>query len=183
MRIYAHRGASGEFTEGSEAAYLAAVEQGADGFECDVRLTKDKQIICYHDSNAKRLSKLDFKVADKDYAELRQSINPFRLDQLLDLAILNQKDLLIESKHPVPSGGEIEKQIHKLLATKMKQIEKSGIQVFYMDTLTESGVRVREYQHLEIDQINRFTDSKVARCAVWMQFTHPLATGSKGLIS
>ena len=130
MRIYAHRGASGEFAEGSEAAYLAAIEQGSDGFECDVRLTKDKQIICYHDSNAKRLSKLDFKVADKDYAELRQSINPFRLDQLLDLAILNQKDLLIESKHPVPSGGEIEKQIHKLLATKMKQIEKSGIGVF-----------------------------------------------------
>jgi len=49
MRIYAHRGASGDFPEGSKQAYLAAVEQGADGFECDVRLTKDKQIICYHD--------------------------------------------------------------------------------------------------------------------------------------
>ena len=40
MLIYAHRGASGEFPEGTEAAYLGAVEQGADGFECDVRLQK-----------------------------------------------------------------------------------------------------------------------------------------------
>ena len=55
MRIYAHRGASGDFPEGSKAAYLGAIEQGADGFECDVRLTKDKQIICYHDKDAKRL--------------------------------------------------------------------------------------------------------------------------------
>lgn len=46
MRIYAHRGASGEFIEGSQVAYLAAIEQGCDGFECDVRLTKDRQIIC-----------------------------------------------------------------------------------------------------------------------------------------
>ena len=129
MRIYAHRGASGEFTEGSEAAYLAAVEQGADGFECDVRLTKDKQIICYHDSNAKRLSKLDFKVADKDYAELRQSINPFRLDQLLDLAILNQKDLLIESKHPVLSSGEIEYRTMDLINKYRQEIDTAGIEV------------------------------------------------------
>jgi len=48
MLIYAHRGASGEFPEGTEAAYLAAISQAADGFECDVRLTKDNQIICYH---------------------------------------------------------------------------------------------------------------------------------------
>ncbi len=55
MLIYAHRGASIDFTEGSKAAYLGALAQGADGFECDVRLTKDKQIICYHDSDTKRL--------------------------------------------------------------------------------------------------------------------------------
>ena len=54
MLIYAHRGASAEFPEGSLAAYQAAITQGADGFECDVRLTKDLQIICYHDDNTYR---------------------------------------------------------------------------------------------------------------------------------
>jgi glycerophosphoryl diester phosphodiesterase len=130
MRIYAHRGASGEFAEGSEAAYLAAIEQGCDGFECDVRLTKDKQIICYHDKDAKRLSKLDLKIADTNYDQLKKAINPFKLEQLLDLAIKSKKDLVIESKHPVPTGGEIERAVHKLLKGRTKEIDQSGIQIF-----------------------------------------------------
>ena len=130
MRIYAHRGASGEFAEGSEAAYLAAIEQGCDGFECDVRLTKDKQIICYHDKDAKRLSNLDLKIADTNYDQLKKAINPFKLEQLLDLAIKSKKDLVIESKHPVPTGGEIERAVHKLLKGRTKEIDQSGIQIF-----------------------------------------------------
>jgi glycerophosphoryl diester phosphodiesterase len=129
MRIYAHRGASGDFPEGSKAAYLGAIEQGADGFECDVRLTKDKQIICYHDSDTKRLANLDLEIAKSTYNQLKESINPFRLDELLDLAILNKKDLAIEFKHPVPTRGEIEKQVHKLLASKRDEITKSGIEI------------------------------------------------------
>ena len=130
MRIYAHRGASGEFAEGSQAAYLAAIEQGSDGFECDVRLTKDKQIICYHDKDAKRLSNLDLKIADTNYDQLKRAINPLKLEQLLDLAIKSKKDLVIESKHPVPTGGEIERAVHKLLYNKSKEIEQSGIEIF-----------------------------------------------------
>ena len=130
MRIYAHRGASGEFAEGSEAAYLAAIEQGCDGFECDVRLTKDKQIICYHDKDAKRLSNLDLKIANTNYDQLKKAINPFKLEQLLDLAIKSKKDLVIESKHPVPTGGEIERAVHKLLKGRTKEIDQSGIQIF-----------------------------------------------------
>jgi len=130
MRIYAHRGASGEFAEGSEAAYLAAIEQECDGFECDVRLTKDKQIICYHDKDAKRLSNLDLKIADTNYDQLKRAINPLKLEQLLDLAIKSKKDLVIESKHPVPTGGEIERVVHKLLKNKNKEINQSGIQIF-----------------------------------------------------
>ena len=130
MRIYAHRGASGEFAEGSQAAYLAAIEQGSDGFECDVRLSKDKQIICYHDKDAKRLSNLDLKIADSNYDQLKKAINPLKLEQLLDLAIKSKKDLVIESKHPVPTGGEIERAVHKLLKGRTKEIDQSGIQIF-----------------------------------------------------
>ena len=41
MQIYAHRGASHDFPEMTMDAYENAVKQGADGFECDLRLTKD----------------------------------------------------------------------------------------------------------------------------------------------
>jgi len=129
MLIYAHRGASIDFTEGSKAAYLGALAQDADGFECDVRLTKDKQIICYHDSDTKRLSNIDLKIAKSSYEELKVKVDPYRLDELLDLSISNQKDLIIESKHPVPTGAQIEKLIHKLLLSRNTEIKNSGIKI------------------------------------------------------
>ena len=147
MRIYAHRGASGDFPEGSKAAYMGAIEQGADGFECDVRLTKDKQIICYHDKDAKRLANLDIEIAKSTYSELKKSINPFRLDELLELAILNKKDLVIEFKHPVPTRGEVEKQVHKLLASKKDAIAKSGIEIFLISFSFLATLRNKRSPH------------------------------------
>ena len=129
MLIYAHRGASSDFAEGSKAAYEGAIAQGADGFECDVRLTKDRQIICYHDRNTTRLSKIDLEIAKTTYSELKEKVNPYRLDQLLDLAIKNKKDLVIEFKHPVPTGGLVEKLTHRLLAEKANEIKKSQITI------------------------------------------------------
>jgi glycerophosphoryl diester phosphodiesterase len=71
MLVIAHRGASGEFNEGTESAYLAAIKQGADYLECDLRLTKDNQIICFHDRNTNRLHNLDLdvKACDKSKEE------------------------------------------------------------------------------------------------------------------
>jgi glycerophosphoryl diester phosphodiesterase len=129
MLIYAHRGASSDFAEGSKAAYQGAIAQGADGFECDVRLTKDRQIICYHDRNTTRLSKIDLEIAKTTYSVLKAKVDPYRLDQLLDLAIENKKDLVIEFKHPVPTGGLVEKLTHKLLAEKVNEIKKSEITI------------------------------------------------------
>ena len=129
MLIYAHRGASSDFTEGSKAAYEGALAQGADGFECDVRLTKDKQIICYHDADTKRLSGIDLKIANTLSSELNQKINPYYFTELLELAISKKKDLVIETKHPVPTGGLIEKELNKLITNKASQIQKSGIRV------------------------------------------------------
>ena len=129
MLIYAHRGASTDFKEGSKAAYIDAITQGADGFECDVRLTKDKQIICYHDSNTSRLSNIDLKISKSSYEELKEKVDPYLLEELLELAISNKKDLVIELKHPVLTGALIEKLVHKLLKTRQAEIKASGIQI------------------------------------------------------
>ena len=165
MRIYAHRGASGDFLEGSKVAYLAAIEQGADGFECDVRLTKDKQIICYHDSDTKRLSNLDLEIAKSTYIQLKESVNPIRLDELLDLAILNKKNLVIEFKHPVPTRGEVEKQVHKLLASKRDEITKSGIEILlisfsYLATLRNKKSAYRSGFLINRNALARFNPTK-----------------------
>ena len=45
MEIIAHRGASGDHPEHTLAAYEEAVAQGADGVECDIRLTADGHLV------------------------------------------------------------------------------------------------------------------------------------------
>ena len=132
MLIYAHRGASVDFPEGSQAAYEAAISQGADGFECDVRLTKDLQIICYHDANTKRLSGVDLEIAKSNYEQLKKAANPYLFTDLLDLAIKNKKHLAIETKHPTPTGGLIESELHKLLNQRAAEIKESGINISIM---------------------------------------------------
>jgi glycerophosphoryl diester phosphodiesterase len=129
MLIIAHRGASGEFTEGSKAAYEAALAQKADGLECDLRLTKDNQIICYHDANTTRLSNINLEIAKTNYAQLANEVDPYPFEQLLKLAIDNKKDLVLEFKHPVPSGGRVERAVHKLLKSNKDQIKASGIKI------------------------------------------------------
>ena len=141
MLIYAHRGASSDFVEGSKAAYEGALAQGADGFECDVRLTKDKQIICYHDADTKRLSGIDLKIADTSSKELDVKVKPYYFTELLDLAISHNKDLVIETKHPVPSGGLIEKELHNLLSNRALQIQKSEIRVLLISFSYRATIR------------------------------------------
>lgn len=47
----AHRGSNGEFPEETTAAYLRAIEEGADFIETDILATKDGVLICHHDVN------------------------------------------------------------------------------------------------------------------------------------
>lgn len=49
-RVIAHRGASLEFPEHTRIAYRRALELGADGLECDVRLSADLIPVLQHDS-------------------------------------------------------------------------------------------------------------------------------------
>src|SRR5918999_6541949 len=54
--VVAHRGASTHRAEHTLAAYALALEQGADGLECDVRLTRDGHLVCVHDRRVDRTS-------------------------------------------------------------------------------------------------------------------------------
>ena len=54
--VVAHRGASSARPEHTLAAYDVALKQGADGVECDVRLTRDGHLVCVHDRRLDRTS-------------------------------------------------------------------------------------------------------------------------------
>ena len=56
IMVVAHRGSNKDEPEHSLAAYLLAVEEGADGVECDVRLSADGTLVCVHDRRVSRTS-------------------------------------------------------------------------------------------------------------------------------
>jgi glycerophosphoryl diester phosphodiesterase len=69
--VIAHRGASGDVAEHTLPAYLAAIETGADGLECDVRLTRDGHLVCVHDRTVNRTSNGTGVVSELDLSGLR----------------------------------------------------------------------------------------------------------------
>jgi glycerophosphoryl diester phosphodiesterase len=132
MKIYAHRGSSGNNPEMTRLAYEVAIDEGADGFECDVRLSKDGEIVCFHDATTKRIAGERLRVSRSSLKELRSVCELMTLNELLELAISAKKDLLIETKHPNIFGGRIEHKVLELLESKSPEICAAGIEVIVM---------------------------------------------------
>ena len=132
------------------AAYEEAVKQGADGFECDLRLTKDGVAVLWHDTDLLRCANDKAVVSGSTYAQLK-SFYPqiLTFDEFLDFGISAKKSLLLETKHPVPSRTAVEDEIVEKLKREEKRINKAGI-----------SINVMSFSWLAIEHIKRL-DSKI----------------------
>ena len=144
MKVFAHRGFSHKFPEATRIAYQAAIDVGADGLECDVRLTKDKEIICFHDRTIERITGKRGAISRLSTKQIKELTDAITLNELLDLAIKNQKDLLIETKHPVMSGGAIEKRVIALLNLRAAEISAAKINVSLMSFSYLATLRMKK---------------------------------------
>ncbi|MFV8308911.1 glycerophosphodiester phosphodiesterase [Mycobacteroides chelonae] len=130
--VVAHRGASADRPEHTLAAYELALEEGADGVECDVRLTRDGQLVCVHDRRVDRTSNgtglvsemtlsqlraLDFGGWHPGGAEAGPSTGLLTLEELVSLVLDWNRPvkLFIETKHPVRYGSLVENKVLALL--------------------------------------------------------------------
>ena len=132
--VVAHRGASAGRPEHTLAAYELALNEGADGVECDVRLTRDGHLVCVHDRRIDRTSTGTGLVSEMTLAQLRQldygawhgSWRPdgahgdtglLTLDDLVALVLDWNRPvkIFIETKHPVRYGALVESKVLALL--------------------------------------------------------------------
>ena len=113
--IIAHRGASAYAKENTLEAFRLAWQQGADGIEGDFLLTRDKQIICFHDLNGKRLLGKDVSIKSLTLAEVRSLsealLKPFYIPILSEVlaCVPKEKKIFIEVK----SGSFIVPYLHE----------------------------------------------------------------------
>lgn len=130
--VIAHRGAHEFEPEHSLAAYLRAVDEKADGIECDVRLTTDGTLVCMHDRRIDRTSngdgtvsamrlhdllKYDFSEPGLDLASVTPALDERRTVltlRVLLAAMLDASSTMsfsIETKHPTRFGRYVELEL------------------------------------------------------------------------
>lgn len=78
--IYCHRGYSGRYPENTMLAFEKSIGLGADGIELDVQLTRDGQVVIFHDERLERVTGKAAFVKDLTLRELREldASGPFR---------------------------------------------------------------------------------------------------------
>jgi glycerophosphoryl diester phosphodiesterase len=74
VKILGHRGCRGKNNppENSLAAFAEAINQGADGIEFDLFLTRDKQLVVFHDDTLEKLTNGKGETSAKTLAELKK---------------------------------------------------------------------------------------------------------------
>jgi glycerophosphoryl diester phosphodiesterase len=70
--MLAHRGAMVYAPENTMTAFELALEQGAHGFELDVKLSADGEIVVFHDATVERTTNGQGRVSQLDLAALRE---------------------------------------------------------------------------------------------------------------
>jgi glycerophosphoryl diester phosphodiesterase len=138
--VVAHRGASDVSPEHTLAAYSRAIDSGADGLECDVRLTADGHLVCVHDRRIDRtsngrgvlstmsleeLSTFDWGSWKNPWAELDDEaerpdpdlLKVLTLESLLAMVhdAGRPLELAIETKHPTRYAGLVERRLIEML--------------------------------------------------------------------
>lgn len=144
LLIIAHRGESYLAPENSLAAINLAWRSCADAIEVDIRLTKDNQVVVFHDANTKRISGKYKKIKNSDLEGLKKlDIGAFKSEKYIGERI----PTLMEVLETVPSDKKILIEIKsscKIIPYLKEVIQSSSLQAnqieiisFNLNTLIE----------------------------------------------
>lgn len=116
--IIAHRGVfdNQKVYENTKEAFELAIKH-KQIIELDVRLTKDKQIVVFHDANIKRLTKQDKLVEKSTYEELNKQ-------NILHIPLLQEVLNQVQGEVPILIEIKPTKNIEELEINLMKQLSK-----------------------------------------------------------
>ena len=89
VRFFSHRGGRMEYDENTLSAFEASYRKGYRGFETDIRMTRDGQLVILHDSNLTRTTDTEGAVEEMTADDIRKAKtkkgNPVLfLDELMD---------------------------------------------------------------------------------------------------
>ncbi|MCM3610717.1 glycerophosphodiester phosphodiesterase [Planococcus sp. MERTA32b] len=163
--ILAHRGGCSLAPENSMAAFKKAASFGIDGFEIDIRLTSDEELIVFHDEFVDRTTDGAGKVADLTLEKLRTFDLGYHFEDLEgnnsyrggDERIVTLRELLEEFPDMyinIDMKDSPETYEGSLLPSKLwRLIESAG---------AEDRVGVTSFYDEQIDRFNLYAQNRVA---------------------
>lgn len=132
VKVIGHKGASGYAPENTKASLMKAIELGVDAIEVDIRLTKDNNLVVFHDPYLDKITGHAGAITDKMTKDLEELdvgswFDPrFKGERILTLEeamnlVLDKADLIIELKRPRSDGERykgFEERVLDLLSRK-----------------------------------------------------------------
>lgn len=151
--IYAHRGSSITHPENTLTAFLRATEEGANGIELDVQLTKDRHVVVFHDWTLQRITGHKGIISDYTLKQLKamdfgiwkhtkfKGIRIATLDEVLTRFIGKNIMINIELKNFFAMRNGLEQKVMELVGRhKMaKQVIISTFNPFSLELLRRNG--------------------------------------------
>jgi len=152
MNLIGHRGAAAVAPENTLAGIRQGLQDGADGLEIDVRLSKDGRIVVIHDADTGRTTGQPGRVAEQTLAEIqRLDAGSWKgsawagekiptLESVL-AAVPVGKRLLIEVK----CGPEVLGELERLLADCGRRPEETAVMAFDLATIRQAKQRMPQH--------------------------------------
>ncbi|HHZ01174.1 MAG TPA: glycerophosphodiester phosphodiesterase [Tissierellia bacterium] len=148
--IIAHRGAMGTAPENTAASFRKAMDEGADGIELDVHMTKDGHLVVIHDERVDRTSNGKGFVKDMTLNELKE----FDFGSYYDAAYAGERILTLEEALEI-----IQKCPLINIEIKNGPIFYEGIEEKVLDVIREFGIASR----VVISSFNHYTIHKISQ--------------------
>ncbi len=109
--IIGHRGAAGEALENTLESFLLAINQGADMIELDLQLTRDSQLVAFHDWGLERLAGERSVVEASSLSCLQQvAVRDTRSERPQRVQIPSLQEVLAELPGALPLNLELKRR-------------------------------------------------------------------------
>ena len=169
--ILAHRGGSALAPECSPSAFENAAKLGVHGFEIDLRLTKDEEIIVFHDEYTDRVTDLVGRVADYTLDDLKEA------DLGYHFFDLNGEYTYRGSGEKILTLGELLDQYPQML---INMDIKDGPQTYEGSLMPSKLWRLlEEKQAFQRVVVTSFYDEQIDRFNLYAQNSVALGAGEK----
>lgn len=154
MKIFAHRGASGDYPENTMLAFRKAIQIGVDGMELDVHKSKDGQLIVVHDEDIQRTFKGKGLIMDYTLEELRsfecRKFEFINNDQCRICTLEEVLELIQDEDIVLNIEAKTDEIHYDLEADVLKLIEEYGV---------KGKILVSSFYHQTIKNFKKLDDS------------------------